>query len=169
MTYPEFSDATTLGEARAWMREQAATQGARCPCCTQYAKVYKRLMTPNIARLLVRAYREHGQTWFHATSLRDGTGDLAKLRYWRLLEESTERRADSGRAGWWRITDAGVAFIRTGATVPKYALIYDSYLLGHDGDQVGIRDALGERFDLAELMAEGAGVAPDLHPEGVQP
>lgn len=29
-----FDDGASLGEARAWLREQAGDRGARCPCCT---------------------------------------------------------------------------------------------------------------------------------------
>lgn len=168
--YPEFTDATTLGEIRAWLREHTVMPGGtRCPACGQHAQVYRRVLNSNMARLLIRAYRSHGQEWFHGpTALRDGTGDLAKLGHWGLVRESTEARADGGRAGWWQITDAGVAFIRTGATVPSHILLYDGVLLGRDGHPITIRDALGERFDLAELMAEGAGVAPELEPEAAR-
>lgn len=169
--YPEFPDSTTLGEIRAWLREHTVMPGGtRCPACVQHAQVYRRILTSNMARLLIRAYRSHGQEWFHGpTALRDGTGDLAKLAHWGLVQESTERRGDGGRGGWWRVTDRGVAFLRTGTTVPSHILLYDGQLLGHDGRQISVRDALGERFDLAELMAEGSGVAPTLEPEGAQP
>jgi len=161
-SYPDFPDETPLGDARAWLREQAMARGAPCPCCTQYSKVYKRTITANSARLLILIYRDHGQSWVHSRTIGDGTGDLAKLRYWDLIEESTARRVGGGHTGHWRITDRGVAFVHRRITVPAYALIYDGQLLELDGDPIGVRDALGERFDLAELLAEPSGVEPDL-------
>ena len=35
----------TLDEAKAWLRDQV-DDGAHCPCCGQFAKVYKRRIHP---------------------------------------------------------------------------------------------------------------------------
>ena len=158
----DFPDTTTLGEVRAYLRQQAMTDGARCPACTQVCRVYRRKLNAAMSRLLILIYRDHGQSWVHSRTIGDGTGDLAKLRYWDLIEESAARRVGGGHTGRWQITDRGVAFIHRRITVPAYALIYDGQLLELDGDPIGVRDALGERFDLAELLAEPSGVEPDL-------
>ena len=39
--------------------------------------------------------------------------------------------------------------------VQKYARIYNDCCLGLEGDLVGIRDALGTKFDYDELMGRG--------------
>ena len=158
----DFPNTATLGEVRAYLRQQAMTDGARCPACTQVCRVYRRRLNAAMSRLLILIYRDHGQSWVHSRTIGDGTGDLAKLRYWDLIEESVARRVGGGHTGHWRITDRGVAFIHRRITVPSYALIYDGQLLELDGDPIGVRDALGERFDLAELFAEQSGVEPDL-------
>ncbi len=37
--------------------------------------------------------------------------------------------------------------------VPRHALIYDGRLLRLEGELVGIRDCLGDKFDYDELMS----------------
>lgn len=149
-----------LGEARRWLRERT-TQGAPCPCCTQFAKVYLRPITSTMARDAVVIVRDAGREWFHMpTVLGHNTGDTAKLANWGFLEEDNRTRDDGGRAGWWRITDGLEQFVRHGLAVPKYARIYDGRSLGLTGDPVTIVDCLRERFDLAELLATPGGPAP---------
>lgn len=152
-----FPDGARLGEARAWLREQVRHDGAKCPVCRQFAKVYRRSINSAMARGLIVCWRAARQEPFHLpTVIGHLAGDHAKLRYWGLLDEENREREDGGRAGWYRITDDGLAFVQGVGTVPKYALIYDSQLLGLDGPDVTIRDALGARFDLRELLAADA-------------
>lgn len=152
---PGDGDRVTLNEAREFLRAHMRGEGAVCPGCEQVVKVYKRSLNSNMSRQLIVAYREFGTEWFHApTQLpsRDGTGDLAKLRYWGLVVEDLEKRPDGGRAGNWRVTDNGSLFARNLMTVQKYVLLYNARLVGQDGPPIRITDALGRRFDYSELM-----------------
>jgi hypothetical protein len=145
----------TLDEARQWLRERV-DDGAACPCCTQYAKVYRRRITAAGTRALIALYQAGGATeHVHAPDLPGvrGDGDLAKLRYWHLVAELDEPRDDGGRAGYWRVTELGVEFLRGTLRVPKYARVYDGRRLGFAGELVGVADCLGEPFRLDELMA----------------
>ncbi len=103
------------------------------------------------------AYVEVGKKWAHITTvhprLAGNGGDLSKLRHWNLIEEKDERRADGGRAGWWRITDEGEQYLQNKLSVPKYVLIYNGRILGFDGPNVSIMDALGTKFNYQQLMA----------------
>lgn len=144
---------TTLDEARAWLRANI-DDGVRCPCCTQFAKVYRRTIHSTMARDLCVMYRAEGDGWFHIRNVGYSAGDFAKLAYWGLVEESTEPRDDTGgRAGYWRVTPKGAAFVAGRLRVPKRAHIYNGRCLGFDDSKmVGVRDALGKRFDFEELM-----------------
>lgn len=146
-------DSTTLGEARDWLRERVA-HGERCPCCTQLAKVYRRKINAGMAHALIQMYRHAGTEWFYLPNItsRWQGRDEAGLRYWGLITEATEKRDDGGRAGWWCLTPLGERFVRRHIRVPKYALVYDGRCLGMEGDLVGIRDALGDKFNYDELM-----------------
>lgn len=144
----------TLEEAREWLRQRVGDGGAKCPCCTQFAKVYKRKVNSTMARTLITMYR-HGArvTFAHGPSLPGDTHEVSQLVWWGLVEEERALREDGGRAGWWRLTPKGYAFLVGAITVPKYALIYDSRCLGLDGEQTSITEALGSRFNYSELMS----------------
>lgn len=152
MTQPTlFGD--TLAEARDTLQEQAQGDGAHCPCCGQFAKVYRRKINAGHAITLITLYRAVDMGWGHLATY-DLSREASKLAYWGLIEEESDRRDDGGRSGWWRITTPGFLFLQNRITVPKYALIYDGQLLKlDDTERVSITDALGTRFDYTELMA----------------
>lgn len=144
---PEIPPAVT-----AWLRRRALNGGAHCPCCGQFSKVYNRRITSPMARGLIRQYREVGQNYAHVSLTKNETHEFSQLSWWELIEEDNRVRDDGGRAGWWRITDRGRQFVEDVLRVPKYARIYDGDVIDHEGDQVGIRDALGTRFRYDVLM-----------------
>lgn len=145
----------TLDEARAWLREQLQDKGAICPCCSQMAKVYKRKLNANMAHSLLIGYQAAKLGWFHAPSVVKDRGEMAKLRYWGLVEEEQALRLDGGRAGFWRLTHKGELFALGLLWVPAHALIYDGRLLRLDesNGKVNIHEALGIKFNYSELMA----------------
>lgn len=148
------SPETTIAQAKAWLRARL-DDGEECPVCTQFAKVYQRRIHRTMARYLIAMYREApGGSYVDVMRLAGkDSPDLVKTRYWGLLEAMPGEREDgSNRLGWWRLTDAGRAFVEGAITVPKYARLYDGRCLGFDGEGVTIRDALGARFNYDDLM-----------------
>lgn len=138
---------------RDWLRTRVYG-GIHCPVCTQYAKVYRRKINAGMANSLIRMYRTGGRDWVHVpTQIGARSREEGKLAYWGLIEEQMSTRDDGGRQGYWRVTDAGERFIRLGTRVPKYALIYNGRPLGFEGPEVTIREALGSKFNLDELMS----------------
>lgn len=102
-------------------------------------------------------YRAGKTDWIHKPTVLRGVGAAARdesiSRYWSLTEEETSvRRDDGGRAGYWRITGLGERFVLAAVRVPKYAHIYDGSCLRLSGDPVSIVDCLGDRFNYRELM-----------------
>lgn len=151
------TDNSTLREARDWLRMRAE-DGERCPCCTQFTKVYKRKINSSMAADLIAMYRAFGTDWGYLPNLRrrtsrKGNREESKLRYWGLVEEEIERRPDGGRSGWWRVTPDGERFVRLEITLPKYARIFDGRGLGLTGPPVSIRECLGQAFSYEELMS----------------
>lgn len=143
----------TLTDARAQLR-QDLDRGARCPCCTQFAKVYRRKINSGMARSLIAMYRTTPSGWIHLpTQIGARSREEGKLAYWGLVEEENALRPDGGRAGYWRLTDTGRAFVRGLVALPKYARVYDGRCLGLDPTSTAtIRDALGTAFDYDDLM-----------------
>lgn len=150
------TDTWTLGQTREWQR-QHAEDGRPCANCSQLVKVYHRPLNANMASALVFLWQAAGMDWCHIrTTLPDDKRfqhrEEGKLRYWGLLEEETTRRADGGRAGWWRVTPEGARFVTGTCLVPKYAAIYDAKLQRLHGVKIGIHQALSTKFDYAALM-----------------
>ncbi|AKF14478.1 hypothetical protein SEA_FLAGSTAFF_41 [Mycobacterium phage FlagStaff] len=153
MTAPK--DATPLGEARDWLRERV-DDGETCPCCGQFAKVYKRRITANIAAVLVRMWRTAGRDWAYLPALRSAGQDEVIARHWELIEPmpDVEREDGSKRVGYWRLTDVGEAFVRNQTRIPVHARIYNGRMLGYAGEATtNIVESLGHRFDYSELMS----------------
>jgi hypothetical protein len=158
---------TTLNSAREWVR-QNIDDGVRCPCCDQFAKVYRRTMTSAMARALIemwKIYKDAGdiREWIHVPSSLGPRfsaargGDFAKMRYWGLVEEATGNvlsptETDSPHAGYWRITDTGIAFVEGRVTVPKHIFLYDGELIKLSVEPLGVDEALKERFSYTDLM-----------------
>lgn len=149
-----FSPQASLAQVRNWLLSKA-DDGAECPVCKQYVKVYRRKITSSMAYALIEMYRAGGKDWVHLASVLTGArADEAKLAYWGLIEEEKILRPDGGRAGYWRVTDLGELFLRGNLKLPKYARVYNKRVLGLDAtEQATIRDALGTKFDYSELMA----------------
>jgi len=138
-------DERTLAEARQWVRENR-DEGVRCPCCDQFAKVYKRSLNSGMAWCLIKMHRmTRNDEFIYTPRVIDNSGTLSKLRYWDLLE-GDER-------GWWRVTNAGRRFVRRVDKVGRWAVIYNDELLYiDDSKEIDIVEALNNKFDYESLM-----------------
>jgi hypothetical protein len=153
---------TPLGDVRDWLRTRI-DDGERCPCCTQYAKVYRRSLPNATARVMIALHRAGAEPdaylflptildTMKGTPHQGGYGTLGQ--HWGLLEQQPGERDDgSNRVGWWRLTLLGRAYVRDEVTVPRYAHIYNGRCLRLSGEPWSIRNALGRRFYYNELMA----------------
>lgn len=136
----------SLGFARTWLRNQLH-DGVKCPCCGQFAKVYRRNIHQTMAKALIQFYNAGGDVAFlNAASVAGPACEIGKTRYWGLIEQSLTQR------GYWRLTPKGVAFVRGDLNVRKYAFIFDGDCQANSGPMVSINDCLGTRFDYAALM-----------------
>ena len=150
----DFPDSVKFGVVRHYFRDNV-DEGVRCPCCGQFAKVYRRKLNRTMVKALHTLQKAGGYGFFvHAQSFLSSNafgGDVGKLRHWGLVEELQERRDDGGRAGYWKVTQRGLAFLAGIMWVPKYAHLYDGRLLRHSGDNVSIAQVAVE-FRLDDLM-----------------
>lgn len=157
-------DHAPLSMAKQYVRNQISN-GVECPCCGQYAKLYKRKLTSAMAIALLEIYKQNRKNnfeFFHVenhfknlkglpASIR---GDFPKLRYWNLIEQQEGERDDgSNRNGFYRITGAGNAFIHDDQMkVFSHALIFNNKLEGFSENTVSFKECLGNKFNYDELM-----------------
>ena len=146
------SDSDSIGQGKVWLKAHL-DEGAACPLCTQRAQIYKRKINSGMARSLIHMYRLAGQGWVHVKVIGAGSREEGKLAYWGLVEEQKGIGMHGGRAGYWRVTDKGLAFIRKQIRVPKYAKVYNGRVLGFEYDGgADITEALGTKFNYTDLM-----------------
>lgn len=154
-----FTDTHTLGEARDWLR-QRINDGARCPCCTQWAQAYFRSINSGMAYGAIQLYNFHLKypwQFAHLPSLGRRSSEESKLRYWGLVEE---QNTEGHPGGYWRLTQKGIDWVEERIKVPHYVRVFDSRALSRPQSQakgdpkpdIGIRDALGTDFDYDKLM-----------------
>lgn len=143
-----------LGDARDWLRERVEV-GEKCPCCTQYAKVYKRTITAGMARALIAMWRHAGTEWFYLPDItsRWRSRDEAHLQHWGLIQPAEGNRPDGPTRGWWRVTQEGVDWIHVRTRVWMYVKLYDGRRLGFDTENsITILDAINKKFDYRSLI-----------------
>jgi hypothetical protein len=146
----------TIQDGKKYLR-QNFEKGVICPCCGQFVKRYKRKLNSGMAKVLIDLYR-HGKTkevnvkGFLRENRYKNNHDWTLLRYWGLIKShNNEEEKDSGV---WSITERGLDFILCRLSVPKYVLIFNSKMIGLEGDSSSIIDALGRHFNYKELMSQ---------------
>ncbi len=128
-----------------------------CPCCGRYTKVYHRQIYSSMAVQLIQLYRLGGDKEFvHVRRLlikgTTGVGDFSKFAYWKLIEGMPKDDIKKHTSGYWMLTDIGVEFVKGVIGVQRYAIVYDSNVIGFSGSMRRITDCLDEAFDYEELM-----------------
>lgn len=149
---------TTLSEAHKWLKDRVE-DGVVCPCCAQFAKIYKRKLNSSMARGLLVLVRLDENGPIHIPSIFTAqrvcaANDGSLLRHWGLIEEVPGVRDDgSTRVGYYTVTDLGRKFAAGSVRVPAYIYLYAARLVdSNDHATVDIREALGKRFHYEELM-----------------
>ena len=134
-------------------------KGTICPCCGQFVKLYKRKLNSGMAITLIRVYKGNGREW---TNIKDflrkekhtNSHDWTLLRYWGIIEEEMKEPDNEMKKtnGVWRITKKGEEFIFNKIKVLSHIKIYNGKQRGSEGALIGIKEALGNRFNYTELM-----------------
>ena len=86
----------TIQQAKDYLRENWE-DGAKCPCCNQTVKLYKRKLNSSMALGLIMISLKHNgvntSNWFHLENYFKDLpvhstvrGDIPKLRHWGLIE-----------------------------------------------------------------------------------
>ena len=142
----------TLAEARA-MVEAGRDDGIACPCCGQYAKVYNRKFNANMARFLISLFRRHEELeWVHYRKCNFTGRDYPYVSLWGLAETNCSDETTKRMSGFWRLTPNGRLFVQGRIRVPSHCYLYNNEALHFSDTWTTIREALGKKFNYAELM-----------------
>ncbi len=141
----------TLSEARDHLHDNLE-DGVHCPCCGQFAKRYKRNINSQMAQWLIWLVKNSkDDTWVDVKESDLRGGDYAKLKHWNLVERRINEDPEKRTSGLWRPTPKGVSFAKGNISLPQYVFLYNNEVLGHTGTLIGIRAALGTKFDYDKL------------------
>lgn len=141
------------------MNASKGQKGCKCPVCEQRVKVYKRKLNSNMAATMCWIVGASKGTWVDvpksAPRFVVRTNQYATIRFWDLIEQKPNYRDPTRRgSGIWRPTALGVSFVSQNAVVPKYVYLYNNKPLGFSDEQIGVREALGNKFSYEELLNE---------------
>jgi len=128
-----------------------------CPVCDQNCKVYKRKLNSGMAAALCWLVRVFDGGWIDVPSdaprfvLR--TKEYGTVRHWGLIEQRpNDDNPSKKESGLWMPTEEGIAFAKGQIRVPKHVYLYNNKPLQFSDEDTNIVEALGDKFDYAELM-----------------
>jgi len=147
----------TLSEAQRWLEQARETpEGALCPCCDKFDKVYNRRLTISGIRSLVALYRysrRHGPGPHHWRDfVRHTQGEFTRLKHIGLIDTGSRIPPHKKTSGCWAITEIGRAFVEQRMAIPERMLLRSDELLGTTGPDHYI-DHYWPGFDYRELMS----------------
>ena len=142
-------ETTTLRQARDHMTERF-DEGTKCPCCGQFVKRYKRKLNSGMARTLIQMFKHHPDRYIDVKPFLLNHGyknshDWTLLKHWGILTVRED--------GKYKITQMGRNFL-SGFPTHSHIYMYNNKMMGFAEGQTTISAALGEPFDLTELMHE---------------
>jgi len=157
-----FSPQTDLQRAKSHF-QIALTNAERqsrieCPVCDRIAIVYWKAIHSSSAAALVRLVRMYQGLGIHIDDFNIEQGgnssycNFASLKLWNLVKPQENILTRKSASGIWHPTQHGIDFVNERITVPKTAVTFNKEIIRFEGEQVGIREALGNRFDYGRLM-----------------
>lgn len=160
----------SLQEAKALLADNL-DEGMRCPCCSQYARRYRRKFNSTMSRSLlwlVNHWSESGVAWVdvprNAPRWLVRSNQLPTVRWWGLLQRAPSDDPKVKHSGLWAPTQAGIDFALGRTHIPSYATTYGGEVLWLDGQLSTIYETLGRHFDYEEIM-NYQGYIPEPKPQ----
>jgi len=149
-------DGTTVGSVKKFLRDNY-TEGARCPCCGQVVKLYKRSITSSMAYgliLMANAKDERGgdpflhvEDFFKSKNIPSSIrGDIPKLTMFGLLMSPIDGK------GIYGVTPLGFDFVNGVYKAPAYVEVYNNKVIRTSDKMVTIQQALKNKFEYQKLM-----------------
>lgn len=149
----------TLAKASKWLMD-VAVDGAICPCCERYTKIYRRSFNAGMAVCLLwlaRAYARTGD-YLHVPTVAPrrvlASREFDKLRLFGAAEtKDVNEDEDKRTSGLWRPTQLGLDMAHQRVNVPDFVVVYNGRVIETSIDLIPISEALGTKFSYTELMS----------------
>ena len=141
---------TPLRDVQSYVLDGVA-EGVHCPACGSWNRQYTRRLNRAKVRELQAMYRwadDHDMLFDYfsvpSTGISLRNREYPKLRHWSLVEPRDPNVSSGDGGGFWKITVAGVKFVRGEIKVPNKIIEFRSQFLGFADDAavVSIREAL---------------------------
>jgi hypothetical protein len=148
-----------LGEAQSYMAEGMVDDGTHCPCCGRWAKVNGRPFNSTMARGLIWLARKAGRDrrWVdvpkEAPRWLVKSNQISITAHWGFVESKESADPKKKTTGLWRPTPRGVGFARGRIKVRQRVHTFNNRVVGWSGPEVDVEDALGTKFNYAEVMS----------------
>lgn len=153
---------TSPGDELTRLRAENArlrAEGCKCPVCDQFCKVYKYKVDSGMAASLcwlVSNCESDGSVLVNEDAPRFAlrSNKISRLRKWGLVSQPPCKDPARRTSGRWTPTPTGIAFARGESSICKYVYLYNNEILNFSvGETVTIQEALGDKFNYAELMS----------------
>lgn len=158
------NESITLSEAQSNLRKEI-NKGAKCPCCTQFVKLYQRPLTSAMIMgliLLSKASKDekdifgfiHLENFFKTKECPSSTrGDVPKLKYWGFIMPDGEEAGDGNPSnGRYKVLPKGIQFIQGKILVQKSIKLYNNKFYGFEGAETDVFACIKNKFNYAALM-----------------
>lgn len=142
------------------LKKNKRVKEEKCRCCGHIKRTYTRSFNSNMAMCLIALvkYEINGYIKVEDFLLKQGyerCGDFSYLTHYGFLRKQGGLRDDtSTRTGYYQITSAGIMFAENKITAKEHFIICENRLLGFEGKDIAIKDALGTKFNYSELMGK---------------
>lgn len=147
------SESVWLAKMRSTWNKSIEGEGAFCPCCGKWGKVYKTKLSQHLA-LCLRWIAVNGDDdgWIDVQA--KGPRWMLKSKTYSLLEHWGLVESKAQRSGVWRATLKGWDFINGLVSVPSAVHIYDNKVWGFEEEETTFRGCFGVHFNFDEMMDE---------------
>lgn len=127
-----------------------------CSCCGGAVGLYSRSLNASMAASLVWLVKHGGGGWMdipkNAPRYVLANREYPKLVYWGMIESQPNTDPSKKGSGQWKVTQRGIDFANQRIRAPKHLWVYQNLVYARSRDDVSVVDALGTKFDYAELM-----------------
>lgn len=125
-----------------------------CPVCGQEVRTWKKPMISTAVASLIRLVAMYrGRALHHdefTVLLKDR--NFSQLKLWGLVVPEANDDPAKRSSGKWHPTEKGIEFATERNVVPKYVITRANRVVGFEGPAIGVREALGSRFNYRELI-----------------